>query len=152
MATTTSTAEACQRAGRPSLELSAAALEQLARHPWPGNVRELRHAMDFLVAAVGDATVVEPAHLEPVLSRNEWRAERTTAAPPATGDFAPIDEEVRALEQARMRQALAASGGNKTQAAALIQMPLRTFLTKLKRYGLAPTSEHPGASGADEQA
>jgi DNA-binding NtrC family response regulator len=35
-----------------------------------------------------------------------------------------------------MRQALQASKGNRTRAASLIGMPLRTFATKLKQYGL----------------
>ena len=50
--------------------------------------------------------------------------------------FRPIDDEVRELERTRMRQALEASGGNQTRAAMLISMPLRTFVSKLKLYGL----------------
>lgn len=50
--------------------------------------------------------------------------------------FRPIDDEVRELERTRMRQALEASGGNQTRAAMLIAMPLRTFVSKLKLYGL----------------
>ncbi len=50
--------------------------------------------------------------------------------------FRPIAEEVRELEIRRMSEALAATGGVQTQAANLIDMPLRTFVNKLKRYGL----------------
>ena len=35
-----------------------------------------------------------------------------------------------------MREALEQSRGNQRQAAELIGMPLRTFVTKLKQYGL----------------
>jgi DNA-binding protein Fis len=35
-----------------------------------------------------------------------------------------------------MREALDESGGNQRRAAELIGMPLRTFVTKLKQYGL----------------
>ena len=55
-------------------------------------------------------------------------------APPIT--FRPIADEIAELEKLRMTQALAASGGNQTHAAELIQMPLRTFVHKLKEYGL----------------
>jgi transcriptional regulator with GAF, ATPase, and Fis domain len=44
----------------------------------------------------------------------------------------------------RGRQAaLVATGGNKTRAAELIRMPLRTFLTKLKRYTAMDPSGFP---------
>ena len=37
-----------------------------------------------------------------------------------------------------MVEALAASGGVQNKAAELIEMPLRTFVTKLKRYAITP--------------
>ena len=49
----------------------------------------------------------------------------------------PIGKEVAALERSRMREALGRCGGNRTRAAALIQMPLRTFVTKMRVYQLA---------------
>jgi transcriptional regulator with GAF, ATPase, and Fis domain len=52
--------------------------------------------------------------------------------------FRPIDDEVRELERKRMIEALAATSGVQNRAAELIQMPLRTFVTKLKRYAIAP--------------
>jgi pSer/pThr/pTyr-binding forkhead associated (FHA) protein len=54
--------------------------------------------------------------------------------------FRPIDDELRELERERMAAALAATGGVQNKAAKLIGMPLRTFVTKLKRYAIA-TSE-----------
>jgi DNA-binding NtrC family response regulator len=50
--------------------------------------------------------------------------------------FRPIDDELRDLERRRMIEALAATGGVQNRAAELIQMPLRTFVTKMKRYGI----------------
>ena len=50
--------------------------------------------------------------------------------------FRPIADEVRELEVSRMRAALEAVAGNQTRAAALIQMPLRTFQAKAKQYNL----------------
>jgi len=63
----------------------------------------------------------------------------TAAAPPPDGAFRPIADEVRELERARMISALRASGGVQNRAAALIEMPLRTFVTKVKRYAIAPS-------------
>jgi DNA-binding NtrC family response regulator len=58
----------------------------------------------------------------------------------ATGThrFRPIADELRELEIARIREALEATAGNQTRAAALIAMPVRTFFEKAKQYGLTP--------------
>ncbi|HEX3758053.1 MAG TPA: sigma 54-interacting transcriptional regulator [Kofleriaceae bacterium] len=54
------------------------------------------------------------------------------------GAFRPIADEVRELERARMVAALRATGGVQNRAAALIEMALRTFVTKVKRYAITP--------------
>ncbi len=59
------------------------------------------------------------------------------AAGAASAAFRPIADEVRALERLRMVEALRATGGVQNRAAELIEMPLRTFATKLKRYRIA---------------
>ena len=62
-------------------------------------------------------------------------------AAPDGSQFRPIDEEVREFEKARMLAALQASNGNQTRAADLIKMPLRTFVAKLKQYGIQRRSD-----------
>jgi DNA-binding NtrC family response regulator len=54
----------------------------------------------------------------------------------ASGKEAPIplDDEIRQLEKRRMEEALAATAGNQTRAAARLGMPRRTFVAKLKQY------------------
>jgi two-component system response regulator AtoC len=48
--------------------------------------------------------------------------------------FRPIADEIRELERLRIVEALTETNGVQNQAAALIEMPLRTFVTKLKKY------------------
>jgi DNA-binding NtrC family response regulator len=112
---------------RAPMELSPATLVRLGRHTWPGNVRELRHLMEYLAATVTGA-VVEPVHVH----------ERLAASAPApSAPTAPtVADEKRRLEVQRMTDALRATGGNKTRAAALIGMPVKTFFTKLRKYGV----------------
>ena len=45
-------------------------------------------------------------------------------------------EELDELEKRRMAEALAATGGVQIRAAELIGMPRRTFLMKMRKYGL----------------
>ncbi len=137
---------ACARLGREPLELSCAAAIALFRYRWPGNVRELRHALEYAAAATPDvARTIEPWRLPPAIAASA-RAERDRVAPPPgappppppPGGFRPLADEVRELERARMIAALRASGGVQNRAADLIEMPLRTFVTKLKRYAIGP--------------
>ena len=147
---------ACRRLQRRSLALTVAATQALFHHRWPGNVRELRNAMDYAAAAAPDTAVeIDVWHLPPAVIAAARAAESETAAPPAREPatagpcalagpplgsvlaFRPIEDEIRELERGRMIEALAATAGVQNRAAELIQMPLRTFVTKLKRYAIA---------------
>ena len=77
-----------------------------------------------------------PAANGPPLAEGSSDAPGDVDGPDVPVAFRPIAEEVRELEKKRMLQALAATGGRRNKAAALISMPLRTFVTKLKRYGI----------------
>jgi DNA-binding NtrC family response regulator len=145
---------ACRRLARPVKGLSAAALHVLSGHSWPGNVRELKNVMEFLAATVVEP-ILEPAHLQgrlvtaPVVGAVNVSAAVSAAPPPhavatpAGGVpagarlFAPIADEIRTLEQTRMREALELSDWVQTRAAEIIGMPLRTFQQKYKQYGLS---------------
>ncbi len=72
--------------------------------------------------ALGEGREVAPAPPRPVQKRE--------------GFATSIGAEIKALERARMVEALAASGGVQKHAAQLIGMPLRTFVLKVKQYGL----------------
>ncbi|MFO0727838.1 MAG: sigma 54-interacting transcriptional regulator [Myxococcota bacterium] len=128
--------ELAERSGLPRRRIGSAALQQLLAHDWPGNVRELRNVLE-LAAATADGDTIEPWHLPFAASAEVLPPTTATPAPSAERKFRPIEEEVRELERARMAEALAVTDGNQTRAAELISMPLRTFVTKLKQYGLS---------------
>jgi DNA-binding NtrC family response regulator len=156
-------AAACARLDRRPLELTVAATQALFQHRWPGNVRELKNTLDYAAAAVPDnAVTLDVWHLPPAVttgtrdaSADKDDVEITPDAPLHTPDpvrpsleglamkkregFRPIEDEVRELERNRMIEALAATGGVQNKAAELIGMPLRTFVTKLKRYAILPS-------------
>ena len=133
-------AEACARTGRPALDLSEASFAVLFTYPFPGNVRELKNAMEY-AAATTDGAVIEPWSLPKRIAGLDVLPPPVpdTTAPPAAGPsrFRPIAEEVRDLECARMREALAAADGVQKSAAALLGMPVRTFTFKLRQYGIS---------------
>jgi transcriptional regulator with GAF, ATPase, and Fis domain len=128
--------DACRKLGRDAMTLAGATVLELVRHDWPGNVRELRLLVDYLAAAIREP-VLEPWH---VVDRLGGSAVDQPAADPdrPVPRFRPLHEEIADLERDRIQVALAATNGVQARAAALIGMPLRTFITKLKRYGIRP--------------
>jgi len=142
--------DACRRLQKPVPAIADEAMRRLVAYAWPGNVRELRNLMEYVAATVEIDTVIAehlPAPIASVGRRQPLPAgsaatrapESVTSASPA--NFRPIDEEIRELEKSRMAAALAATGGNQKRAAELISMPRRTFVTKLKEYGLGRGDE-----------
>jgi two-component system response regulator AtoC len=134
---------ACERLGRRSLPFTVAAQQLLLLHTWPGNVRELKNAMEYTAATLPETAVeVDAYHLPPTVRPLPAPASATAAPseelprPAISGEIRPIDDEVRELERRRMVEALSATGGVQNRAAEMIRMPLRTFVTKLKRYGI----------------
>ncbi len=117
----------------PAQRLSPALEAALVRHPWPGNVRELENLMRWAARLIPD-TELTLAHL----AERPWHPGTGPApgVPASPGGFRPIKAELAELEARRMAEALAATGGNQSEAAALIDMPRRTFTAKLKTYGL----------------
>lgn len=118
----------------------------LLTYTWPGNLRELRNVMHYVAATTAE-DVLRPRHLP---DRLRAPAEAAASPAPAHGeadamhrsdrrprDLRPLEDEIRELERRRIVEALAASGGVQNRAAELLRMPLRTFVARIKEYGLA---------------
>jgi len=120
----------------PRLTISETAMSDLRKYRWPGNVRELKNVMEY-VAVLVDGAEVDPHHVAPRL--RDW-SERpppaATSSEPVTASPQLLGEATRFFERRRIEAALAATGGNKTRAAQLLGVPLRTFMAKVKRYGV----------------
>jgi DNA-binding NtrC family response regulator len=140
---------ACDTGARTRMTLDPAALERLQESSWPGNVRQLRNTMEYVAATVpGD--IVERGHLRSGAAEGfderlyddettEYSTSQTNGARTLTERkvdlkqrFPVLQDEIAQLTARRIVQALDATGGNQTQAAKLIGMPLRTFISKLK--------------------
>ena len=109
-----------QRGGRP-LEFDDAALQRLQQHAWPGNVRELENAIVRL-GVLADGPVIGADDVD----QHVFGGRRPSAAP---GGLPTL--ELGALEQLAIQQALAQCGGNKTKAAAVLGIALKTLYNKL---------------------
>ena len=106
---------------RAPLRLDEGARTLLAAAPWPGNARELRNALER-AAILADGPVLRVEHLW--LDAGE--------ASPTAASTGTLEE----LERAAIGRALAASNGNRRDAAAALGIGLRTLYEKLKRYSI----------------
>ena len=127
------------RAGAPQARLTSGALRRLQGYSWPGNVRELRNQMAYL-ATVAGGTEIRAEDLPDELQQegSAWLSVTTSGGELELepGQPRPLALEIRALERRRMAEALELAHGVRKNAAALIGMPLRTFVSKLKAHGL----------------
>ncbi len=130
---------AAGRAGAEPLRITAESMRLLAGYRWPGNVRELANVLER-AQALATGPVLEPWMLPDELHGRMAQADAESRDPAdplfAPSSFRPLEEELRELEERRMREALLASGGVQVRAATLLRMPLRTFQVKLKLYGI----------------
>jgi len=122
-------------APQKGLTLSSDAERAFAAYDWPGNVRELRNITQRL-ALFAEGEIV-PADLPPELGNGHPVEALVKACTRCLTDGSMTYTDVVAcLETNLLRQALADSAGNRTQAAKALGLSLSTLRDKLKKYGL----------------
>jgi DNA-binding NtrC family response regulator len=127
--------------GYVQAQLTPEALNQLKNNPWRGNVRELFNVLER-AAIVAEGGIIEPAHLlleEGLGLADEVFCERPAFSPQARIDMPPMAEpentvSVRAMEEQLIFKALRQVNDNRTQAAKLLGISVRTLRNKLKQY------------------
>jgi DNA-binding NtrC family response regulator len=135
--------------GKEVRGLAPETVEMLQRYEWPGNVRELQHAIERAVILSPDA-ILQPTTFDGQRFGLSPRGtgptpDRTTASrmlgAPAGGPTAPAGAvvltslDVGDAESRLIERALEVSGGNRTRAAELLRLSLRTRRNKIN----APT-------------
>jgi len=132
-----------------SLRLSTEFVKRLETHNWPGNVRELSNCLRRAVALAAGTEIGREgiegfgwgeAAASPRLDRVEGEG----------GDFPEKekDDRLRAgisledMERRLLEMTLVATGGNRSRAAGLLGVSLRTVRNKIRSYGLPSWSSY----------
>ena len=112
--------------GRNIEGFSDAARKRLLEYPWPGNVRELQNAIERAVVLASEP-VLEPHHFQ--LTTGDLLGDRAApSASPAAGTT------VADMERRLILDTLEHCGQNRTRAAELLGISVRTLRNKLKEY------------------
>jgi len=133
------------------VDVNADVMDQFKRYSWPGNVRELRNILERGVILAGEGSIAShhlPHHfgvpagsipVPPVLELDVVRL--------------PVGTTVGEAEKALIQATLQHTKNNKTRAAEILDISLKTLFNKLKEYGpqeveasTAATGESPGRS------
>lgn len=116
-----------ERDGKSVRGVDDDALVALKGYRWPGNVRELRNVIErAVIVARGDRVTrndLPPAVTEP---RNK--------SSPSDGVELPVGTTVEEAEKNLILKTLEATGQNKTRAAEILGISLKTLHNKLKKY------------------
>jgi two-component system NtrC family response regulator len=130
------------RRSAPKARLAPDAMAWLAARDWPGNVRELRAVVESAGALilpgsdVVDADLLRlasgEAPLEPLTSSASDAGGAGSVVPPVGG---MLDSAVAELEQRMIRDAMAAAGGNQSEAARRLGISRVGLIKKLTRLG-----------------
>jgi DNA-binding NtrC family response regulator len=128
-------------------DVSAEVLQAFSRYAWPGNVRELRNVLERAVILAAEGSI-ETRHLPSFLQDRPAvvsapavvsSASSVPAAPPAVEDKEAlriqIGTTVEEAEKGLILRTLEHTRNNKTRAAEILGISLKTLHNKLKEYG-----------------
>jgi DNA-binding NtrC family response regulator len=126
------------RNGRTIHGVSDRTMQLLEHHHWPGNVRELRNVIER-ATIVAKGETIEPADLPALTAATPPPG---AAAAPGSGPMLRPGTTVDEAERQLIELTLAHTGGNKTRAAEMLGISLKTLHNKLHRMkeegGVAP--------------
>jgi DNA-binding NtrC family response regulator len=111
-------------------------LERLQSQSWPGNVRELANFMRRVL------TLSETLEIDARCFEMEFQGAAkpfiVSQQPPVTGAGALAGTPIRQVERLHLENTLALTDGNRTHAAEMLGISLRTLRNKIREYGLPP--------------
>ena len=115
---------------------SAEAMAKLQAYDWPGNVRELRNVLERAVILAGEGLIL-PSHL---IAFGDSNAATIESSDPEAITLR-VGTTVREGEKALILKTLEHTENNKTRAAQILEVSLKTLHNKLKEYSQQDSDE-----------
>src|SRR5207237_1075088 len=138
----------CENTGLPQKTIADETYHAMISYSFPGNVRQLQNAMERAAIFSGMETEVRLEHL-PEEIRNQGSLFQI---PTGAASFVPtsipdeginFSDVVSNVERELLLQTLEKTGGNKMQAAKLLNMKRTTLVEKIKRLQIEVDDDEP---------
>ena len=117
--------------GRKVSGVAPSMLDRLMAYNWPGNARELRNTIERAVILCPDGAPLDAGHLPSGFGKDQAAATPADSSAITVRVGATVGEAERLL----ILRTLEATGQNKTRAAEILGVSLKTLHNKLKEYG-----------------
>lgn len=119
-----------KKLGKTAEGLSSEAMGMIMDYHWPGNVRELENTIERAIL-LSTGPWITPEDLPSSLLKTRNSIEEINGS-----EVLSIKRATRRLQRDFMAKALKRTGGNKTQAAKLLEISRPMLIQKIKEYGL----------------
>jgi len=126
-----------QQYGRNIKDISQRAINILKSYDWPGNVRELENVIGRAIInmKIGD-TVIDETHLPQFERLIDKKAAAHTGEEAPFESLVSLEEAMAKVEKQYIIHVMKECANNKTKAAKVLNISLRSLYYKLERYGL----------------
>jgi transcriptional regulator with PAS, ATPase and Fis domain len=116
--------------------VAASMLDRLRSYDWPGNARELRNTIERAVILCPDGAPLDAGHLPPGFAKAQDIGGLALAAQAVDASVIPISvgTTVDEAERLLILRTLESTGQNKTRAAEILAISLKTLHNKIKEY------------------
>jgi DNA-binding NtrC family response regulator len=114
------------------LTVSQEAMRRLMAYQWPGNVRQLESAVERAVAFTAGRSHIDVSDLPTEVQQAQETVVASSVTLPEEG--MDLDAFVAHIERELIQRSLERTGGNKGQAAKLLNLKRTTLVEKLKRF------------------
>ena len=123
-----------QKHGRNVSGVAASMLDRLMAYDWPGNGRELRNTIERAVILCADGAPLDAGHLPAGFGKAQSQA---APAFDASVVEVRVGSTMDEAERLLILRTLEATGQNKTRAAEILGLSLKTMHNKVKEYSQA---------------
>jgi DNA-binding NtrC family response regulator len=131
--------QSCKNNHLPAKTIGQSTLRVLMAHPWPGNIRQLENALEHAVVMSAGGLEIQPEMLPEELRSPGVSSQVPVVPIPDEGiDFSAV---MSGIEKDLLVRSLEKTGGNKRQAARLLNLSRTTLIDKVQRLGIGDASE-----------
>ena len=122
----------CKENKIPAPTVTNGARKLCVDYDWPGNVRELENAVENAIV-LGEGRTLLPEHLPLGMFKKPRGSLKPNFWKNAGNSF---KDKIEVAEKMVLQEAIERTGGNKSEAAKILDISLRTMRYKIKKYGL----------------